>query len=394
VQKQLKFMGAITGVFFVIGLSGCGGGGGGGKQSGGGSTSTSSGGSKGGGTTGGGTKGGTTSGGGGTTGSTGSTGGGTTGSTGSTGGGTTGGTGSTGGGTTGSTGSTGGGTTGGTGSTGVGPLSCSSLNNCVTLANSSIQFPDGEGGTVTCQNGNCVDSYNNYNSGYSAGQTSGYTAGQTDGYNSGYTAGNSAGQTSAYNSGYNQGYSDGGSSGYNSGYSAGQSDGYNSGYSDGYNSGYSDGYNSGYSDGYDAGYSDGSSGQSVASHTKDVELQRAKLDQKNLEQKAQNVASTFQMSFDSALQLTKIADQVQQLSTSGKMTDNDRIALTDSALKVAGITPDQVNGAIANIIKNGDSSSVDALVEQAAQNLGMPSSAGLRDKLLPQLGIILPTTTK
>jgi hypothetical protein len=94
------------------------------------------------------------------------------------------------------------------------------------------------------------------------------------------------------------------------------------------------------------------------------------------------------MSFDSAVQLTKLADTVQSLSSQGAMTTEDRDAITQSALGVAGITTDQVNAAIANTI-NGDTKAMDDLIQQAAQNLGMPSSAGLRDQLLPALGINL-----
>ena len=61
---------------------------------------------------------------------------------------------------------------------------------------------------------------------------------------------------------------------------------------------------------------------------------------------------------------------------------------TGSALIVAGISGDEVNKAYTAYF-NGDKSAVDGLVTQAAVNLGMPSDAGLRDQILPSLGINL-----
>ena len=70
------------------------------------------------------------------------------------------------------------------------------------------------------------------------------------------------------------------------------------------------------------------------------------------------------------------------------MTDDDRVALADAALNVAGISNDQVTAAYANYM-NGDTTAVETLLTQAATNLGMPSSAGLKDQILPSLGINL-----
>jgi hypothetical protein len=232
---------------------------------------------------------------------------------------------------------------GGGGSTTPAPMNnaaCASMSGCVATAN-GFQFPDGNGGTVSCTNGVCSDNTS---------------------YNSGYSSGYSDGTTAAGTGGYNQGYSDG------------QTAGYNQGYSDGYNDGYSD------------GYSDGSSGNSVAGGTKDVDLQKADYQSKTQDQRAQYIANQFQMSVSSALQLTQLSDKVVQMTKTNQMTGADRDAVTKSALGIAGISTDEVNDAFQKSM-NGDTGAADDLLEKAAKNLGMSSSASLRDQLLPALGV-------
>jgi hypothetical protein len=46
-----------------------------------------------------------------------------------------------------------------------------------------------------------------------------------------------------------------------------------------------------------------------------------------------------------------------------------------------------MNSAIASMIKDGNSDAVNALMDKAATNLGMPSSTALRNQILPALGI-------
>jgi hypothetical protein len=97
------------------------------------------------------------------------------------------------------------------------------------------------------------------------------------------------------------------------------------------------------------------------------------------------------MSVEAARQLTQISDRMQMLQAQGGqngMSDDDRVAVTNAALSVAGITNEQVTAAYAGFI-NGDSNAVNALLVQAATNLGMPSTAGLKEQLLPSLGINL-----
>lgn len=95
------------------------------------------------------------------------------------------------------------------------------------------------------------------------------------------------------------------------------------------------------------------------------------------------------MNYTAATQLTQIADKVQAMTTQGTMTSEDREALTEAALGVAGIAADDVNNAIAASIQSGNTTAMDALMAKAATNLGMPSSAGIKDQLLPALGISL-----
>ncbi len=129
---------------------------------------------------------------------------------------------------------------------------------------------------------------------------------------------------------------------------------------------------------------------SVNSQTKDVDLQRAQLQQAQIEDGAQMLASQFGMNVEAARSLTLISDRMAQLDSQGNgITDEDRAALAGAALEVAGIQADETNAAIASMIKTGDRGAVDALVARAATNLGMPSPDALRDQILPSLGIVL-----
>ena len=129
---------------------------------------------------------------------------------------------------------------------------------------------------------------------------------------------------------------------------------------------------------------------SVSGDTKDVDLQRADLQSDSLDQRSQSFASSYSMSIDSARQLVQIADRMQQLTNQGQMTDDDRDAITHAALGVAGISTEEMNATIQKVIENnGDQSALDDLMNKAATHLGMSSSAGLRDQLLPALGINL-----
>jgi hypothetical protein len=132
--------------------------------------------------------------------------------------------------------------------------------------------------------------------------------------------------------------------------------------------------------------SDGSS-DSLANATRDTDLQQANLEQTDVTTRAQSVSQQFQMNYSAAVQLTELADKVQTMTKSGSMTSEDRQAITESALGVAGISSDDMNSAIASMIKDGNSDAVNTLMDKAATNLGMPSSAALRDQILPALGI-------
>lgn len=159
-----------------------------------------------------------------------------------------------------------------------------------------------------------------------------------------------------------------------------------------YYGGYSDG-SGGYYDssgGSSGGYSDGSSGgtptNSTFAGTKDVDLQKAGIQQASLNARGQFVANQFAMSVSSATQVVQLLDKVRAMTGSSQMTDADRAAVTQSALGIANVSADQVNDAIAHAAA-GDSTAADSLMTQAAQNLGMPSADVLRNKLLPALRI-------
>jgi hypothetical protein len=132
---------------------------------------------------------------------------------------------------------------------------------------------------------------------------------------------------------------------------------------------------------------DSSLANSVDTDTKDVDLQRAELQGQNMDAQAQSISGQFGMSFESARQLAQLADKMSTLSASGSVSEEAREEIAHAALAVAGISTDDVNSAIASVIKDGDQKAVSALMDKAAANLGMTSSAGLRDQLLPTLGI-------
>jgi hypothetical protein len=128
---------------------------------------------------------------------------------------------------------------------------------------------------------------------------------------------------------------------------------------------------------------------STSSGTKDVDLQRADVQQATRNAHAQVLVNKFGMSVQSASQIVELVDRVQTMSSAGQgFTSTDIQSISQSVLSIAGLSPDEVNGAIAKSLQ-GDDSSTDALLNKAAQNLGMPSSAVLRNQLLPALGISL-----
>jgi len=108
-----------------------------------------------------------------------------------------------------------------------------------------------------------------------------------------------------------------------------------------------------------------------------------------LDAKAQVMATQFQMDFEGARQLTQLADKFELLQQSGQLTDADRAALARSALAVAGVEENEVNDAVAKAAQ-GDKNAVEFVMTKAATNLGMPSTAMLRDQILPSVGVVVP----
>jgi hypothetical protein len=136
------------------------------------------------------------------------------------------------------------------------------------------------------------------------------------------------------------------------------------------------------------GVSDGTDvADSTGADTRDTDLEQANLQSASLAARAQTLSNQFQMSVQAATQLAVLGDKVQLMTAHGQeMSDEDRAAITQSALNIAGITSDDVNQAFQHSVA-GDNTATDALVEKAAKNLGMPSSANLRGQLLGALGV-------
>ena len=73
----------------------------------------------------------------------------------------------------------------------------------------------------------------------------------------------------------------------------------------------------------------------------------------------------------------------------GSLTEVDRQSLATSALAVAVLQMSDVTDAIQHA-SNGDKSAIEQVMEKGAANLGMPSTAMLREQILPSLGINVP----
>lgn len=123
--------------------------------------------------------------------------------------------------------------------------------------------------------------------------------------------------------------------------------------------------------------------------TRDTDLQQSQLQQASIATRAVNIQNEFGMSVQSASQLAVLADHVQQMTAnSQELTTDDRNAITESALSIANISMDEVNDAFTKSMQ-GDNTATEALLQKAAVNLGMQSSASVRTQLLPALGVEL-----
>jgi hypothetical protein len=263
-----------------------------------------------------------------------------------------------------------------------------------TYCGGTISYSSGSTGGYTGSTGGTSGSTGGYtgSTGGTSGSTGGYTGstGGTSGSTGGYTGstGGYTGSTGGY-TGSTGGYtgSTGGYTGSTGGYT-GSTGGY-TGSTGGYTG--STGSTSTSTGSYSGstGSTGSTGGYSVDGSVKDVDLQRAQQQIADIQSRAQAVASQFQMSVSSAVQLTQLSDRMNTLSSNGlQMTDEDRAALSEAALNVAGISMDDAKNAATNAIK-GDKTAVNSLIEKAAANLGMSSSATLRTQILPSLGINL-----
>jgi hypothetical protein len=93
------------------------------------------------------------------------------------------------------------------------------------------------------------------------------------------------------------------------------------------------------------------------------------------------------MSLEGARQLTQLADTMQKLTAQGKFTGEDQLAVSSAALSVAGIKQEEFQSAMSDYLNHQNKNAFDSLINKGASNLGMSSSAGLRDQILPSLGL-------
>jgi hypothetical protein len=123
--------------------------------------------------------------------------------------------------------------------------------------------------------------------------------------------------------------------------------------------------------------------------TRDTDLQQSQLQQATIATRVTNLTNQFGMSYSAATQLAQLADQVQQMTAnSQELTTDDRNAITATALNIANITTDEVSDAFTKSMQ-GDQTATEALLQRAAIQLGMKSSADVRTQLLPALGVQL-----
>jgi hypothetical protein len=123
-----------------------------------------------------------------------------------------------------------------------------------------------------------------------------------------------------------------------------------------------------------------------AGGTRDVDLQKANIQKQDLSSRAQFIADKFEMSLSASVQLVQLSDRMTLMMKQGQTTAQDREAITNAGLGIAGVSSSEVNEALTQGL-NGDDTLGNALLSKAAKNLGMPSAANLRDQLLPALGV-------
>jgi hypothetical protein len=123
------------------------------------------------------------------------------------------------------------------------------------------------------------------------------------------------------------------------------------------------------------------------SQTRDTDLQQAQIQNQDFLSRAAKVSTNYQMSFSSALQLTLLADKINA-TTEQALTDQDRQAITQTTLSIAGVSSSDLTTAVTASM-SGDDTASNNLVTKISQNLGMPSDTTLRNKILPLLGVSL-----
>ena len=134
---------------------------------------------------------------------------------------------------------------------------------------------------------------------------------------------------------------------------------------------------------------EGSNGTIYANEaaTKDVDLQRAQMQSETTIRTAAALSAGFQMDFGAAMKITQLGERIKAMGAQN-LTTEDRAAVMSTLMGVSGITQQELNQTIIAGIQ-GDGQAVNTLLTKVSQNLGMPSSTILRDRLLPALGVNL-----
>ena len=112
--------------------------------------------------------------------------------------------------------------------------------------------------------------------------------------------------------------------------------------------------------------------------------------------RAHSIQQTLGSDFAPAFGLAQLQDAMERASASGEgMTDQDKVAYSNAVFRLAGLGQkdlEQAGTALETAIASKDGAAYNAainpLIDQAAKNWGMASSASLREQLIPYLSQI------
>jgi hypothetical protein len=126
-------------------------------------------------------------------------------------------------------------------------------------------------------------------------------------------------------------------------------------------------------------------GNSIASGTKDVDLERARYGSQLFNDRVHLLANQFHMNTQDGVekvsQLLQLSDKMDQMTKLNKFDGEDQLAMTKTALAIAGIEQNRFQAASVDFVQNHNVKAFDPIIEDAANNMSMPKDI-LRDQLM------------